>query len=67
MSMAATVLGSGMDWYCMDYSGAYPKVMGRYSTQREAQRALLNTRDALLFDQGIPFAELGLEGVQPAP
>jgi hypothetical protein len=65
---AAYVIGGGTDWYVVDNSGTQgPKVMSRHSSQREAERSLLGTADAQLYDQGTPFSSLGLEGTQPAP
>ena len=69
--MAAAMLsieGSGAGpYYVVNKSGPYPLVMSQHATLAQAQRSTLSTADAILFDKGVAYSALGLEGVQPAP
>jgi hypothetical protein len=58
MNGMMTITGAGQVWYTIDNSGLLPRVCQIFTSQRLAQRSLLNTRDALAFDQGASFASV---------
>jgi hypothetical protein len=55
MSTELSILGTTGPFYLLDNSQGGARVCAVYGTLREAQRATLNTTDALAFDAGAAY------------